>query len=222
MNILRKASGLLSLAFALLALPAMVSAQQTIKCESNDGHRKYCGNVDPNRVVMQQQISGSPCDRDRTWGVDRQGLWVDRGCRAIFEIRRGGPGGPGYGEGGPGHGEGGPHWIHPGPDNDWPPRGNWNGGNWGRGGACFYTEYNFGGDYFCMRRGEAFPSLSDYGDRISSMRVFGGARVTVYNDRNYSNGQDRTKHDFSDLREWRMSQDRSHTWNNRISSVRVE
>jgi hypothetical protein len=73
-----------------------------------------------------------------------------------------------------------------------------------------------------MRRGEAFPSLSDYGDRISSMRVFGGARVTVYNDRNYSNGQDRTRHDFPDLRQWRMSQDRSHTWNNRISSIRVE
>ena len=28
---------------------------------------------------LARQISGSPCIRDTTWGVDRRGLWVDRG-----------------------------------------------------------------------------------------------------------------------------------------------
>jgi hypothetical protein len=111
--------------------------------------------------------------------------------------------------------------VHPGPGNPWPPSGNWNGGNWGRGGACFYTGANFSGDYFCMRRGESRPSLGGYGDRISSIRIFGGARVTVFNDRNFRNGQDSTGRDIPDLRQWRVSSDRSHTWNDRISSVQV-
>jgi hypothetical protein len=76
----------------------------TIKCESNDGNRKYCGQVDPrSQVTIQQQISGSPCEQGRSWGVDSRGLWVDRGCRAIFVTNGGnladeyGPG-PGFGQ----------------------------------------------------------------------------------------------------------------------------
>jgi hypothetical protein len=163
------------------------------------------------QVTLQRQISNSPCVQGQSWGVDRQGLWVDRGCRAIFSIRRPpvrpGPGGPG--------------WVHPGPANPWPPSGNWNGGNWGRGGACFYKGYNFTDDYFCMRRGESRASLGSYGGVISSIRIFGGARITVFNDRNYRNGQDTTDRDVADLRQWRISTRPSNTWNNRISSLQV-
>jgi hypothetical protein len=183
------------------------SPAQTITCESNNGYRQYCGNYSPSQVRFQRQISDSACVQNRTWGVDRQGLWVDRGCRAIFSVR-GAPSGPG--------------WVHPGPGNPWPPNGNWNGGNWGNGGACFYTGYNFSGDYFCMRRGENRPSLGSYGGTISSIRIFGGARVIVFNDRNYRNGQDTTTGDVPDLRQWRMTTRPSHTWNNRISSLQVQ
>ena len=72
------------------------SAQQSIKCESNNGSRVYCGNFNSNQVTLARQISGSPCDRGRTWGVDNRGLWVDRGCRAYFNVSRG-YGGSGYG-----------------------------------------------------------------------------------------------------------------------------
>jgi len=200
----------------LFALPAV--AQQSITCSSNNGGRNYCGAYRRDQVVFQRQISGSPCTPGQTWGVDRQGLWVDRGCRAVFTIRGGG--GPGYPPpppvaGGPGG------WMHPGPGNPWPPRGNWNGGNWERGGACFYTGSNFSGDFFCMRRGESRPSLAGYGDRISSIRLFGGARVIVFNDRDYRNGQDMTRRDVADLRNWRVSSNPSHTWNDRISSIQV-
>jgi hypothetical protein len=82
----------------------------TIKCESNDGNRKYCGQVDPrSQVTIQEQISGSPCEQGRSWGVDNRGLWVDRGCRAIFAT------GGGYGrdEYGPGPGFGPPMTDYP-------------------------------------------------------------------------------------------------------------
>ena len=82
----------------------------TIKCESNDGNRHYCGDVDPrSQVTIQQQISGSPCEQGRSWGVDNRGLWVDRGCRAIFATG----GGNGRDEYGPGPGFGPPMTDYP-------------------------------------------------------------------------------------------------------------
>ena len=78
--------------FAVFAVAA--SAQQTIKCESNNGGRNYCGSVPSDRVALDRQISGSPCVRDRSWGVDNRGLWVDHGCRATFVVAYNGrPGG---------------------------------------------------------------------------------------------------------------------------------
>lgn len=185
----------------------------TIKCESNDGRRNYCdtGYIDARQVTIAQQISGSPCNRGATWGVDARGLWVDRGCRAIFNITNwnGGGGGPGGG------------WWTPGPTPPpWPPTGDWQGGNWGRGGACFYSDRNFGGKYLCLRRGETRNQLGSLGDDISSIRVFGGARVMVYNDRDFRGPSAATARDIPDLRAW--SYGGGHTWNNRISSVRVQ
>jgi hypothetical protein len=78
----------------------------SIKCESNDGSRKYCGKIDSrSQVAIQQQISGSPCEQGRSWGVDNRGLWVDHGCRAIFATGGGYPDDDGYGPGN-GHGNG--------------------------------------------------------------------------------------------------------------------
>jgi hypothetical protein len=188
--------------------------QNSIKCESNDGGRNYCGNVNHHdRVNLEQQISGSPCVQGRSWGVDNRGLWVDRGCRGIFSVGGGWNGG---GSGGPGGG-----WWDPDPDDRWPPSGDWHGGNWGRGGACFYRERDFRGSYFCLRRGESRDSLGDYGDTISSVRVFGHARFTVYDDRDFRGANATASSDIHDLRDWRVNAKPGHTWNNRISSLRV-
>src|SRR5512147_629427 len=35
---------------------------------------------------MTRQISGSPCTQGSTWGYDSNQIWVDRGCRAEFEV----------------------------------------------------------------------------------------------------------------------------------------
>ena len=68
--------------------------QQRITCSSDDGRRNWC-NIGPTRDVrLVRQISGSTCVRDSTWGVDRRGLWVDRGCRAEFVVASGRPGPP--------------------------------------------------------------------------------------------------------------------------------
>ena len=79
---------------AALLIPSIASAQQTITCESNNGNRKYCGDANPGQVSLQRQISSASCVQGQSWDVDNRGLWVDRGCRAVFVI-----GGPNYGGG---------------------------------------------------------------------------------------------------------------------------
>jgi hypothetical protein len=211
------------LVFLLAVFAVAASAQQTIKCESNNGGRNYCGNYSGNQVTMDRQISGSPCVRGSTWGVDNRGLWVDRGCRATFNVSYGGRpgGGPGYPPPppGPGYGGGG-EWHHSRPGDPWPPSGNWNGGNWGRGGACFYKDSNFRGDYICLRRGDNRPSIG-MNDRISSIRVFGGARVSFWIDSDYRGKRGGTSNDIANLGNWKMNGS-SHSWNDRISSIRVQ
>jgi Protein of unknown function (DUF3011) len=63
-----------------------------VTCASDDMKRHLC-QVDTSRGVrMTNQRSGSPCIQGQTWGYDRRGIWVDRGCRADFYLGNGGPG----------------------------------------------------------------------------------------------------------------------------------
>ena len=70
-----------------------------ITCASDDGRRRRCEADMRGGVQMTRQISGTPCIQGQTWGFDDRGIWVDRGCRAEFQIidrggRRGGEAGP--------------------------------------------------------------------------------------------------------------------------------
>jgi len=58
-----------------------------ITCSSNDGRRNWCDIGGRRDVRLNRQISGSACIQGQTWGTDRRGLWVDRGCRAEFRVR---------------------------------------------------------------------------------------------------------------------------------------
>ena len=89
-KLLLLASILLATAFATsspaAAQPGYGPPPQRLTCSSDDGRRNWC-NIGPSRDIrLVRQISGSPCVRDSTWGVDRRGLWVDRGCRAEFAV----------------------------------------------------------------------------------------------------------------------------------------
>lgn len=57
-----------------------------VYCASDDGRRNRCPIDTRGGVRLARQRSGSPCDYERTWGYDRHGIWVDRGCRADFEV----------------------------------------------------------------------------------------------------------------------------------------
>jgi hypothetical protein len=91
--------------------------------------------------------------------------------------------------------------------------------HWGRertpqDGACFYEDADYRGDYFCARTGESLGSLpSGMNDRISSIRIFGRAEVTIFKDSRYEGSSRRIDDDVRNLK--------SENWNDRISSVRV-
>ena len=61
---------------------------QIVTCSSDDGSRHYCDADTRRGVDLSRQISGSPCDQGTSWDYDDRGIWVDRGCRAEFVVRR--------------------------------------------------------------------------------------------------------------------------------------
>lgn len=90
---------------------------------------------------------------------------------------------------------------------------------WGRArvpaqGACFYEDANFRGDYFCVREGDRLPRLpSGMGDKISSVRVFGSAEVTVFRD---ADMRGRSARLIDDVRNFKRE-----GWNDEVSSLEV-
>ncbi|MDR3765237.1 MAG: peptidase inhibitor family I36 protein [Acidobacteriota bacterium] len=98
----------------------------------------------------------------------------------------------------------------------------WGHGPQPRSGACFYQNEGFGGNYFCMKIGDRWASLPPgFNDHISSIRVFGGARVRVFNDGNFRGISLRLDRDAFNLREIRIPDAPQKSWNDRISSIAV-
>lgn len=63
---------------------------QSIYCASDDGRRHTCPiNTSGGAVRLVTRRSGSNCVQGRTWGFNNVGIWVDRGCRADFEVSGG-------------------------------------------------------------------------------------------------------------------------------------
>jgi hypothetical protein len=108
-------------------------------------------------------------------------------------------------------------WIYR--DNpNWEP--SWNKRAFPRAGACFFKDPGFQGDRFCVRKGDKLDRLpGSFGDNISSIQLFGNARVAVFNDRHFSGGSQQIRRSVADLRTERFRG--GHTWNDRISSLVV-
>lgn len=71
-------------------LPALsASAEQYVRCESQDYHHRYCRAETDNRAELVRQFSKTRCVLGQSWGYDRRGVWVDRGCAAEFRVGRG-------------------------------------------------------------------------------------------------------------------------------------
>jgi hypothetical protein len=60
-----------------------------VECESKEGRYRSCPWGHPGRPFVLEQLSIAPCVRGRSWGYDRQrdAIWVDQGCRAVFGAR---------------------------------------------------------------------------------------------------------------------------------------
>lgn len=76
------------LCLALVAGPLPVRAERTLRCESHGFRYQYCRVDTDNRVELVRQFSLVHCRQDRSWGYDRHGVWVDRGCAAEFRVGR--------------------------------------------------------------------------------------------------------------------------------------
>jgi hypothetical protein len=84
---------------AMTTRPAL--AQQMVTCASDNGQRNYCSADTRGGVTMVRQRSDARCQQGYSWGYDRHGIWVDRGCRADFRVNTNPPGEPVYGPGRP-------------------------------------------------------------------------------------------------------------------------
>jgi hypothetical protein len=69
---------------------------QTISCDSFDGRKSYCdADTQGAKVMLTRQIGTAPCTEGSTWGYDRRGIWVDRGCSGEFVVQAGSEAGAG-------------------------------------------------------------------------------------------------------------------------------
>jgi len=57
-----------------------------IYCPSDYMNRNFCPVDTRDGVFIIRQRSAADCVFNRTWGYDRDRIWVDRGCRADFEV----------------------------------------------------------------------------------------------------------------------------------------
>jgi len=85
-----KATGFVQPAAAAVEPPAAAQAgfePYQVNCESEHGGRHEC-EVRPSAiVVMVEQLGDVDCVENLSWGQDGDAIWVDGGCRAMFEVR---------------------------------------------------------------------------------------------------------------------------------------
>ncbi len=72
--------------FALTSNLSRNAVGTTLVCESLNNIKHTCRADVRSNVVLTRQISDNACVRGRSWGTNREGIWVDKGCRAEFSI----------------------------------------------------------------------------------------------------------------------------------------
>jgi hypothetical protein len=82
------------------------------------------------------------------------------------------------------------------------------------GSVCFYEHTRFGGNSFCLNRGQSIAALPrEWNDRISSISIRPGLKVVIFENGNYSGARAEMTQSGELPNLW---------WNDRISSVSVE
>lgn len=70
----------------LLLFAAAAAQSSTITCGSKNDSYQACPVDTSGGVRLSRQLSSQGCWQDDTWGFDRNRIWVDRGCRAEFQV----------------------------------------------------------------------------------------------------------------------------------------
>jgi len=191
----------LAILCGMLLLPSLSFAQTRITCAAGPGGRRvYCqADTRGGVVFVRPQFPNRRCREGIEWGFDAGGIWVEKGCAGEFEVRE-------Y--------RGGPWW--------------WNSGRghrpepWRGVGACFYRNVGYDGPYFCLQRGEVVDHMPPgFDNAISSIQVVRANRVIIFSKDGFGGYPGELHDDVPNLRRWRIpGTDKS--WNNRISSIRVD
>jgi hypothetical protein len=85
--------------------------------------------------------------------------------------------------------------------------------------VCFYKDVQYQGQAWCYRTGDELADLRDRRNEISSLRIFGRARVTVFDEREFAGASDEFDMDVPDLSLRNMEGRRN--WNDRIESFAI-
>ena len=67
--------------------PVYSNTPGIVRCESQDGRTQICPADGAERVRLSRQLSRTECVEGKNWGVNRDGIWVDDGCRGDFEVQ---------------------------------------------------------------------------------------------------------------------------------------
>jgi len=68
------------------AQPQAAQARSALRCESADDSYQRCPAAGAWRGArLVQQLSRSPCVQGRTWGFEPNAIWVNHGCRGLFD-----------------------------------------------------------------------------------------------------------------------------------------
>jgi hypothetical protein len=85
--------------------------------------------------------------------------------------------------------------------------------------VCFYRDVEYQGPSWCYRPGDELADLRNRNNEISSIRIFGRARVVVWDQEEFMGATDEFDMDAPDLRLRAMEGRRN--WNDRIDSFQV-
>jgi hypothetical protein len=76
--------------FVVAALFSVVTyssaSAATIRCQSEGFEYTRCPADTSDGVQLTRQLSDTDCREGQTWGYDRRGIWVDKGCAAEFQF----------------------------------------------------------------------------------------------------------------------------------------
>lgn len=67
-------------------MPPVQTTTYNLICESMHSNYNVCYAQGLQRARLITQLSSNPCIPNTTWGTRQNAIWVNYGCRAVFEV----------------------------------------------------------------------------------------------------------------------------------------